>query len=124
LAKEGGLCMAINQTSCTYINKDRQVKTDLQQIWEKTKLLHQVSKDDTCLGFTKHWEKLTSWLPDLGWLKQLFVLVIILIVLSLLICILLRCLLCCTKGTMDSYTQWKKHQLRQKVESGKYFMKR
>ncbi|XP_071657736.1 endogenous retrovirus group V member 1 Env polyprotein-like [Patagioenas fasciata] len=124
LAKEGRLCMAINQTCCTYINKERQVETELQRIWEMVKLLHQVSKDDTSFGFTNLREKLTSRLLDLGWFKQLFVLVIILIVLSLLICILLRCLLCCTTGTMDSYIQWKKHQLQQEVESGKYFMKR
>ncbi|NXW93294.1 ERVV2 protein, partial [Alopecoenas beccarii] len=107
----GGVCTLINTNCCTYIDKSKEIETDIQKIWEHAEVLHQVAQDDTTRGFQELWEKLTSWLLNFGWLKQLFVLVIMLIVLGLLICILLRCFLCCTKGAMDSYTQWKKHQL-------------
>jgi len=53
LAKEEGLCMVINQTCCTYINHEKRVETDLNQIWEKTKVLHQVAEGDTSFGFTE-----------------------------------------------------------------------
>jgi len=47
LAKEGGLCMVINQTCCTYVNQNKKIETDLNKIWGKTKMLHQVAQDDT-----------------------------------------------------------------------------
>ena len=40
LAEEGGLCMVINQTCCTYVNQNKRIETDLNEIWEKTKVLH------------------------------------------------------------------------------------
>ena len=77
-AKEGGVCTIINQSCCAYINKDLRTETDLRKIWEQTKVLHRTSQDDT------NWKEdlrnlLTSWLPNLGWLKQLFLVCIILV---------------------------------------------
>ena len=94
LAKERGLCMVINQTCCVYVNQEKRIETDLQQNWITPKILHQVSLDDTSLGFSDLWEKFTSCLPHFMRLKQPFVVVIIIIVLELLICITLRCFLC------------------------------
>lgn len=46
-AKEGGVCVVINQTCCSYINQEKQVETDIHWIWEKTNILHTVTQDDT-----------------------------------------------------------------------------
>ncbi|XP_074022481.1 endogenous retrovirus group V member 1 Env polyprotein-like [Numenius arquata] len=124
MAKEGGVCLIINQSCCPYINQEKRVEMDFAQIWQQSRVQHQVSQDDTSLGFSDLWKKMTSWLPDFAWLKQLFVLLITMIVLGIMICTLLRCFMCCAKGTTSDYELWKKHQLRQKVESGKYFKKR
>ena len=121
LAKEGGLCVVINQTCCTYINQNQRIETDLEEIWERTKILHEVSQDDTSWGLTGILEKLTSWLPNLTWLKHLFVTIIITILLSVVLCIVVRCGLLCCKSTGDSYSEWKKNQLRRKLETNKYF---
>ena len=47
IAKEGGVCTAINQSCCTYIDQFQRVETDLEEIWKHTHLLHEVSQDDT-----------------------------------------------------------------------------
>ncbi|NXI92789.1 ERVV2 protein, partial [Psophia crepitans] len=121
LAKEGGLCTVINQTCCVYINKQNQIEIDLEKIWESNKILHGVAQDDTSWGFTDLVEKLTSWLPNLTWLKQLFVTVIIIILLSVVLCMTVGCALWWFRNTGDSYSEWKKSQLRRKLESNRYF---
>ncbi|NXO57352.1 ERVV2 protein, partial [Aramus guarauna] len=121
LAKEGGLCTVINQTCCIYINKQNQIETDLEKIWEKNKILHRVAQDDTSWRFTDLVEKLTSWLPNLTWMKQLFITVIIVILLSIVFCMTVRCALWCFRNTGDSYSEWKRNQPRRKLESNKYF---
>lgn len=65
------------------------------------------------------WEKLTSWLPNLNWLRQLFATVVGVLVLAVMIFILVRCSLWCLQSVGDSYSNWKKHQLCQKLESNK-----
>ena len=70
-AKEGGVCTVINQSCCVYISKDLRTETDLRKIWEQTKVLHRTSQDDTNWE-EDLWNLLTSWLPNLKWLKQLF----------------------------------------------------
>lgn len=42
-----------------------------------------------------------------------------------IICIILlpKCFIFCSKNVLTDYESWKKHQLRQKIESGKYFRK-
>ena len=77
-AKEGGACTIINQSCCAYINKDLRTVTDLRKIWEQMKVLHRTSQDDTNWK-EDLWNLLTSWLPNLGWLKQLFLVCIILV---------------------------------------------
>ncbi|NXS69787.1 ERVV2 protein, partial [Pandion haliaetus] len=122
-AQQGGLCTVINERCYTYVNQEKQIETDLSQIWKQTQLLHLMSQDDTSWGFTEIWEKLTSWLPNLAWLKQLFVTLIIIIFLSVVLCIAVRCGFWCCRSTGDSYSEWKKNQLRQRLESNKYFEK-
>lgn len=90
-AKEGGVCTVINQSCCTYIDQFRRIETDLEEIWRHTHLLHEVSRDDTSLGFTELWEKLTSWLPSLTRLKQLFTTGLVLLFYRIFICLIIRC---------------------------------
>jgi len=122
-AKEGGVCILINQSCCSYLDGRQQVEKDIGKIWELSKELHLIAVDDTSWGFTELWEKLTSWLPNLAWLKQLFVTVLIIILLSIVLCVTVRCGLWCFKSTEDSYSEWKRNQLRRRLESNKYFEK-
>ncbi|NXC38298.1 ERVV2 protein, partial [Penelope pileata] len=121
-AKEGGVCLIINQSCCSYINQERCIETDIQHIWQKSKILHQVAQDDTSFGFTELWERLTSWLPNFTWLKQLFMACIMIIALGLLKCMLQLFMWIC-KNTGNSYEEWKRHRLRQKAEYRRYFAK-
>lgn len=57
-AKEGWVCVITNQSCCAYVDKTQRIETDLQAIWEHTKLLHQVTMDDTSFGFTELWGNL------------------------------------------------------------------
>ncbi|NWS77078.1 ERVV2 protein, partial [Crotophaga sulcirostris] len=109
LAKEGGLCTIINQTCCIYINQENRIETDLQKIWERNKIFHQVTDDDTSFGFTDLWEKLTSWLPNLSWLKQLFLTFVIIVVLLVALCVLIRWALWCCQNTGIFTTVLNKH---------------
>uniref|UniRef100_A0A663N0B8 Envelope protein n=1 Tax=Athene cunicularia TaxID=194338 RepID=A0A663N0B8_ATHCN len=78
-AQQGGLCTAIGEQCCTYINQNSRVETDLQQ----TRFLHLVTLDDTSWGFQDLWERLTSWLPNFKWLKQLLLTAVLLLFLAL-----------------------------------------
>ncbi|KAF1624226.1 Endogenous retrovirus group V member 2 Env polyprotein, partial [Eudyptes filholi] len=122
-ASHGGMCAVINGSCCSYSDQSKRIEMDIKQIWQQAQLLHQVSQDDTSWGFSELWEKLTSWLPNFTWLKQLFMAVIMLIILGMLICYILQCFMWVYKRTRNTYEEWKKHKLRQNIESGKYFTK-
>lgn len=94
-AKEGGVCIIINQSCCAYVDQNQWVETYLQAIWEQVKVLQQVSLDDTSFGFTNIWNKLTNWLPNFAWLKQLVAVLFVLIILIVLTCICVQCSLWC-----------------------------
>ncbi|NXN69024.1 ERVV2 protein, partial [Himantopus himantopus] len=123
LASQGGVCKIINTNCCVYVDQSGRVTTDLQEIRDQMKILHRVSEDDTSWGFSELWEKLTSWLPNLTWLKQLFVMMIVLVILFVVLCLMVRCALQCCRSSGDSYSEWKKNQLRRRLESNKYFEK-
>ncbi|NXF10194.1 ERVV2 protein, partial [Smithornis capensis] len=119
LTKQGGVCAVVGTSCYTYIDQNQAVNTDLQSIWNQMKILHQVTQDNTSWGFQELWDKLTSWLPNLAWLKQLFMAIVI--VLGIVVCFGARCFMWMCMCTNDGYKEWKRHQLRWKVESGKYF---
>lgn len=121
LASRGGVCTVINTSCCMYIDQSGRIATDLAEIWDQTKILHEVTKDDTTWGFQEVWEKLTSWLPNLRWLKQAFTMIIGIIILVLLVYILIKCILLCGQRTTGDYETWKKNRLKHQVETGKYF---
>ena len=119
-AKEGGVCTVISQSRCAYSKKDLRIERDWWKVWEQMKVLHRTSQDDPS------WEGdlrnlLTSWLLSLGWLKQLFLVCILLVLLGGFTCVMMRCSACLCWNTRKEYEIWKKHELRQKVESGTYF---
>lgn len=58
------VCVMINQSFRAYIDEMQRVEIHLQAMWERTRVLHQVSLDDTSLGFTGLLEKLTDWFPN------------------------------------------------------------
>ena len=114
-AKEGGVCVVINQSCCAYVDKTWRVETDIQAIWERTKLLHQMSMDDTSFGFRDLWEKLMSWLPDFTWLKQLFIVCVIIMIVLILMCVTMQCMLCLCINSGKGYGKWKKLRLGQQL---------
>ncbi|NXA16252.1 ERVV2 protein, partial [Sapayoa aenigma] len=117
-AQMGGVCTLINTTCCTYIDHSGQIKKDIQNMWAQSKVFHRVAQGKIAWGLEELWEKLISWLPSLGWIKQLFVILLMLVALGVLFLVLVRCLLWCIRETKHSYVNWKKHQLRQQVELG------
>ncbi|NWQ91901.1 ERVV1 protein, partial [Burhinus bistriatus] len=121
LASQGGVCTIINTSCCMYIDQGGRIATDLREIWEQTKILHEVIKDDTSWGFSNLWDKLTSWLPNLTWLKTLFMTIVGILIMGIMILIIIKCLLLCCKSTEDAYSTWKRHQIRKELESNKYF---
>ena len=121
LAFQGGVCTVINVDCCMYADQSGRITEDLQEIRKQVNILHKVTQDNTSWSFFELWEKLTSWLPNLTWLKQLFVMIIVIVFLFLIISIAVRCGFWCFKGTGNSYSEWKRNQLRQKLESNQYF---
>jgi len=103
-AKEREVCMIINTCCCAYINKDRQIEADLNMLWEKTRVFHEVALDDTSLGFRDLRDKVTSWLPNLEWLKQLLMGLITLMVLGILVYICLKCFLWRCQNLVETYS--------------------
>ncbi|KAG8147162.1 hypothetical protein E2320_022873, partial [Naja naja] len=67
-------------------------------IESKLKVLHNITMHLTHIAdsnaFKKIWDGLTSWLPDLTWLKEVFLGVII-IVIGLILCICIQCMPVC-----------------------------
>ncbi|XP_054034852.1 uncharacterized protein LOC128899506 [Dryobates pubescens] len=96
-AEMGGVCTLINTTCCTYVGKSGQIKTDVQNIWEQGKVLHEVSKDDTSYGLSDLWEELTSWMPNMLWLKQLLLGIVMIILLIILLLVLVKIIMCAGK---------------------------
>ena len=96
LADRGGVCTVINTSCCVYVDQSGRVCTDLEEIWKQTKVLHEVSEDDVSWDFGNVWTTLTSWLPNVQWLKQVLVAIVLLTVLIILVCVLFKCLFYCT----------------------------
>lgn len=56
-----------------YVDQMGQSETDLKNIWEKTKTLHEVTQDDTPWRFRDIWEKLSGCLDGIGSCNYLLV---------------------------------------------------
>uniref|UniRef100_A0A8V0X7N8 ERVV2 protein n=1 Tax=Gallus gallus TaxID=9031 RepID=A0A8V0X7N8_CHICK len=105
-AKEGGVCVVINQSCCAYVDETQRVETDIHAIWERTRLVHQVSMDDTSFRFR-------DWMI----LWQLFIVCVVIIAVVILMCITLRCMLQCLQGTFQRMMdqRWEFHRIREKL---------
>ncbi|XP_074898255.1 LOW QUALITY PROTEIN: syncytin-2-like [Buteo buteo] len=121
LTSRGGVCTVINMSRCMYIDQSGRISTGLEEIWKQTKILYEITKDDLSWGFRELWDKLTSWLPNFGWLKQIFIMVIILMTLGMIVCIMLKCFVWCCQGMVENYGSWKRNKIRHQVETGRYF---
>lgn len=55
-AQVGGVCTLINTPCCTYIAQSGQITTNIHTIWQRAKILHEVTKDDTFgqLSYGRH----------------------------------------------------------------------
>ncbi|NXU95627.1 ERVV2 protein, partial [Xiphorhynchus elegans] len=122
--KERGLCAVIKQSCCSYVSQDHRIEKDLQTMVAKMNVLRQVALYDTSWGFTILWNKLTSWLPNLAWLKTLIGILTRILISVFLIFLALKCFFRCYGSTGSTYIDWKRNQLRQKLESYKYFEKK
>uniref|UniRef100_A0A803SUG4 Uncharacterized protein n=1 Tax=Anolis carolinensis TaxID=28377 RepID=A0A803SUG4_ANOCA len=89
LSKEGGLCVWLNTTCCHYVNKTGEIETDVGKLHQ---IVETIRKSYTP-GDSNWHSWLTSWLPDFGWLKSLFV-GFLLVVLLFLCLLILECLFC------------------------------
>ncbi|NXA66215.1 ERVV2 protein, partial [Mohoua ochrocephala] len=119
-AQMGGVCTLINTSRCTYIDQSGRRRTDIHTIWQHAKILHEVTKDDPSWS-THLWKTLRSWLPNLNWLKQLFMGILLLGIIILCTCAFSQCFLWCSQQNTMSYDDWKRYKLRHKVERGTYF---
>ncbi|NXI39178.1 ERVV2 protein, partial [Galbula dea] len=119
--KEGGVSALVSQSCCTYIDQSGKIESDINNIWEKVKVLQEVAQNDTSWGYEELWNKLTSWLPNLYWIKHLFAGFIIILVLEMILCIILKCAIWCCQSSALNYGSWKKNKVRHQIETGKYF---
>ncbi|NXY64852.1 ERVV2 protein, partial [Callaeas wilsoni] len=119
--KEGGVCTVLNTSCCSYVDLNKRIETDLQTTWDKTQTLHHITLDDTAWRFKEIWDKLTAWLPNSSWLRQLFTIVTCVITLLFTVCISSYCYMILRTWNRDAYAQWCKHKLRNKTEKGTYF---
>lgn len=115
------MCTKINHTYCVYVDETQRIETDVHKLWEQIKVIRQVTLEDTSFRFTELWSKLTTWLPNFAWLKQLFMACVVLPFLGTFLCIMLRCFLCMSKQPGGSYKMWKKCKIQQKMENEFYF---
>ena len=79
LAEQGGVCVVINKTCCTYVNNSGRFETNTRKIYEQAEWLHKYNQQGQGIRGT-----LTSWLPSLTWLLPLLVSLITLLLLLLL----------------------------------------
>ncbi|NXD72287.1 ERVV2 protein, partial [Eolophus roseicapillus] len=122
LASQGGVCSVINDSCCSYIDQSGRITADLKEMWKQVKIFHEVAQDDTSWGFEEIWEKLT-WVPNLSWLRQLFLTVLVIIGMVLITYITVQCSFWCCKQSIMNYEEWKRNKIKHQVETGKYFRK-
>ncbi|XP_071412245.1 syncytin-A-like [Pithys albifrons albifrons] len=96
LASQGGVCKVINTSCCSYIDQSGRIEKDLAAIRKQTKILHQVTLDNVSLGLDDVFHKLTSWLPNWTWMKQLFLVVIYIISVCIIAYCMIKCCKCCS----------------------------
>nr|XP_021139754.1 uncharacterized protein LOC110356982 [Columba livia] len=99
LASQGGVCTMLNSSCCMYINKSKQLVTEVDKIWEVSHVMQQIQRDDADWGVADLWQWMTSWFPDLGTLVKkilMTVIVIVFVIIFVLIqCMSMFCNCCC-----------------------------
>ena len=97
LTSKGGECTVLNTSSCVYVDQNKRITTDLKEIWKQMRILHEIQKDNTSLGFKETWRWLTSWFLDLSlWVKKWIITVIIGLLTFVCIYVVAQCIgKCC-----------------------------
>ncbi|CAM4712254.1 unnamed protein product [Lepidochelys kempii] len=72
LSAQGGVCTFLNATCCLCVNQSGRIVTDTNIIANVSAFFHKQASISPSVGFDL-WGWLTSWLPNFGWLKTLFV---------------------------------------------------
>uniref|UniRef100_A0A8C2T1C6 Envelope glycoprotein n=1 Tax=Coturnix japonica TaxID=93934 RepID=A0A8C2T1C6_COTJA len=92
LALQGGVCTVLNASRCMYVDQTGELLTDVGKIWEVSKTMQEIQKDDTRWGFSETWHWLTSWLPNLSAIaKKIILIIIVVIVLIVIVYVLIQC---------------------------------
>ncbi|XP_067864805.1 syncytin-2-like [Heterodontus francisci] len=99
LAAQGGVCAAINETCCSYVNEDQRIETDVHAIQDRVRLLDSVAQEKPF----DWW----GWLPNVGgWFGSLFKTILKYLILGLvfllILCIVVRFLPCFVRSVFRS----------------------
>uniref|UniRef100_A0A672TJV2 Envelope glycoprotein n=1 Tax=Strigops habroptila TaxID=2489341 RepID=A0A672TJV2_STRHB len=97
-AQMGGVCTLVNESCCTYVDHSQRILTDVQEIWNHAKILHEISKDEGLSWL----DKLLSGWGITAWLQS--IVKTGLFILSIFFCILLvlPCLITCLQSMMQN----------------------
>jgi hypothetical protein len=83
-ASQGGTCAMLGEECCFYVNKSREIQSNINQISEKARDLRERATNGWLL-----WEGTWSWL---SWLSPLLVLLFVILLIFLIILCLVNCL--------------------------------
>ncbi|KAG8147221.1 hypothetical protein E2320_022721 [Naja naja] len=93
LLRMGHGCKEFDGMCCFDISdKAHFIESKLKVLYNITMHLTHITDSN---AFKKIWDGLTSWLPDLTWLKEVFFGVVIIIVIGLISCICIQCMPVC-----------------------------
>ena len=110
----GGICIPVYTSCGTYLDQSEQTAEDIHSIWQHAKVLPEVTEDIT--SWSKHlWETLTSWLPNLNWLTQLFVGILGTGIPILGTCMKSQCFVWYCKQTTTTFHKWEQKNMRYRI---------
>jgi len=93
LTSQGGICTILNVSCCMYTDHSGELIYDVQKIWEVSKEMQQVQKDDTVWGFTDTVSWLTSWFPNPAtWLKKALVALFVVVITAVCLFVIFQCI--------------------------------
>lgn len=80
--------MWLNTTCCHFINESGIIETDVEK-------LHKIAESmrKTYQPTSDWWSWITSWLPNLGWVRGIVVTGLLILVIGLVICMCIPCLM-------------------------------
>ncbi|CAM4507462.1 unnamed protein product [Lepidochelys kempii] len=102
LATEGGICALINESCCFYSNQDKCIKTDVHNMMDHLKVLHDMGLEASV--WDDPWQWLTSWLLDLGaWGRHIGLLLLIGLLGYVCVFVILQCCVNCSSALWPNW---------------------